>query len=166
MGRGLKRAAELDAPGAPVLEPIKTAVKAFMQRCTDLQPSTRRKYLNSLSQLQQFCEAQKIDIVSDLTVETLEAFRAGRNLNPITSLKELHTLRQFFGLCFDRRWISANIAKLIKGPRSIRPNDVEPYTASEVAKIIAASDAFGRGAYERSRARDGAPVAIHGIADR
>jgi integrase len=83
----------------------------------------------------------------------LDAFRASRNLSSVTSLTELQTLRQFFGFCFERKWISENIARRIKGPRNIKPNDVEPYTANEVTKIITACDTFGRGAYERARAR-------------
>jgi integrase len=88
-----------------------------------------------------------------MTVDLLESFRAGREIRPITSSKELQTFRQFFGFCFDRRWISENIAKRVKGPRNIKPNDIEPYTSSEVSSILAACDTFGRGPYERARAR-------------
>jgi len=73
-----------------------------------------------------------------------------QSLKPVTSLKELQTLRQFFGFCFDRRWIGENIAKRIKGPRNIKPNDVEPYAPNEMTRILAACDSFGRGAYERA----------------
>ena len=45
------------------------------------------------------------------TNEDLDAFRSTRKLSPVTSLKELQTLRQFFGFCFDRRWIGENVAK-------------------------------------------------------
>jgi len=106
-----------------------------------------------LNLLTEFCAGQKIDTVSDVTIEGLESFRAGREISPITSSKELQTFRQFFGFCFDRRWISENIAKRIKGPRNIKPNDIEPYTSGEVSRILAACDSFGRGAYERARAR-------------
>jgi integrase/recombinase XerC len=153
MSRGLKRAAELDAPGAPMFEPLKSAVKTFMDHCADLQGSTRRKYQNSLDQLVEFALGQKIDTVSDMTIDLLESFRAGRKISPITNSKELQTFRQFFGFCFDRRWIAENVAKRVKGPRNIRPNDIEPYTSGEVAKILAACDTFGRGPYERARAR-------------
>jgi integrase len=149
----VKRAAALDSPNAPVYERIGKAVEAFMEHCADLEDSTRRKYRNALNQLETFCVARRVDTVAELTTEDLDAFRAGRQLSAITSLKELQTLRQFFGFCFDRRWIGENIAKRIKGPRNIKPNDVEPYTAGEVSKILAACDTFGRGGYERARAR-------------
>jgi integrase len=37
--------------------------------------------------------------------------------------------------------------------RNIKPKEVKPYTANEVAKIVAACENFGRQAYERSRAK-------------
>ncbi len=62
-------------------------------------------------------------------------------------------LRQFCGFCCDRKWSSENVAKRIKSPRNIKPNDVEPFSTSEVKSIIAASNVIGRGPYERLRAR-------------
>ena len=153
MSRALKRAGNLDAPGAPTFEPLKTAVSTFMDHCADLECSTQRKYRNSLNLFVEFSTARKIDTVSDVTVDLLESFRADRAISSITSSKELQTFRQFFGFCFDRRWIGQNIARRIKGPRNIRPNDIEPYTSNEVTKILAACDVFGRGPYERVRAR-------------
>jgi len=150
MARAVRRAADIESPNAPVLVPIQDAVKAFMEHCADLEESTRRKYRNTLSHLEEFAAN---DAMSEITTERLDAFRGSRKLKPITSLKELQTLRQFFGFCFDRRWIGQNLAKRIKGPRNIKPNNVQPYTANEVTKIIAACDTFGRGAYERARAR-------------
>jgi integrase len=152
MGRAVKRAAGLDAPDAPIQEPIGKAVEAFMERCADLEESTRRKYRNALNRLEVFCKARRMDTVAEFTTEDLDGFRANRKLKPVTSLKELQTLRQFFGFCFDRRWIGENIAKRIKGPRNIKPNDVEPYAPNEMTRILAACDSFGRGAYERARA--------------
>ena len=85
-----------------------------------------RKYRNTLNHLKTFCKARKIDSVDELTTDYLDAFRAGRALKPITSSKELELLRQFCGFCHDRKWCSENIAKRIKSPRNIKPNDVEP----------------------------------------
>jgi len=151
--RAVKRAAALDQPDAPVFVPLTDAVKAFMDQCADLEESTRRKYRNVLEQLKAFCETQGEDTVTELTTELLDRYRASRKLRPITALKELQTLRQFFGFCRDRGWIKQNIARPIKGPRNIKPNEIEPYTANEITRILAACDTFGRGAYERARAR-------------
>jgi site-specific recombinase XerD len=89
----------------------------------------------------------------ELTIEHLDAYRAGRGLSPTTSGKELQTLRQFLAFCFERRWIPDNPAKKIKLPRNIRPEEVVPYSHSEVSNIVAACEKIGRGPYERLRAR-------------
>jgi site-specific recombinase XerD len=112
-----------------------------------------RKYRNTLNHLKAFCEARKIDSVDELTTDYLDAFRAGRALKSITSMKELELLRQFCGFCCDRKWSSENVAKRIKSPRNIKPNDVEPFSTAEVTSIIKACDGIGRGPYERLRAR-------------
>ena len=44
-------------------------------------------------------------------------------------------------------------ASHIKMPRNIQPNEVELYTPAEVNSMITACDRFGRGDYERLRAR-------------
>ena len=90
---------------------------------------------------------------NELDTDALDAFRASRNLKPITSTKELQLLRQFCGFCKDRRWMDDNAAKRIKPPRNIRPNDVEPFSSVEVNEIIRACDLIGQTAYERLRAR-------------
>ena len=46
-----------------------------------------------------------------VTVEQLDAHRAGGKIAQTTSDKELQILRQFFGFCFDRRWVEENPAK-------------------------------------------------------
>ena len=53
----------------------------------------------------------------------------------------------------DRDWVSENVAKRLKPPRNLVPNEAEPYTQQEEATIIDAYSIFGRGQYERFRAR-------------
>ena len=62
-------------------------------------------------------------------------------------------MRQFFGFCLERKWLDENPAKKIKAPRNIRPEEVVPYTAAEVSRILAACDVIGPGPYERLRAQ-------------
>ena len=71
-------------------------------------------------------------------MDHLDAFRAGRALKPITSSKELELLRQLCGFCHDRKWSTESIAKRIKSPRNLKPNDVEPFSTTEVKEIIKA----------------------------
>ncbi len=115
--------------------------------------STVRKYRNTLNHLAAFSEKRSVDSIAELTMDQLDAFRASRKLKPITSSKELQLLRQFCGFSFDRRWSTENVAKRIKPPRNIKPNDVESFSLDEVKLIIKACDHIGRGQYERLRVR-------------
>lgn len=63
------------------------------------------------------------------------------------------TLRVFFGFCLDRKWATENVARRIKSPRNIKPNDVVPFTALEVGAILKACSGVGRAAYERARTK-------------
>jgi len=155
MARARKKSVALESPDAKTFKPVSDAVIAFIEHCESeaLKYSTVRKYRNTLNHLKAFCETRKIDAVDELTTDHLDAFRAGRALKPITSGKELELLRQFCGFCCDRKWSSENVAKRIKSPRNIKPNDVEPFSTAEVTTIIKACDGIGRGPYERLRAR-------------
>ncbi len=155
MARARKKAVSLESPDANTFKTIDDAVTAFLEHCESegLKFSTVRKYRNTLNHLKVFATRKNIDSVGELTTDHMDAFRAGRALKPITSSKELELLRQFCGFCCDRKWCPENIAKRIKSPRNIKPNDVEPFSATEVAAIIKACDGIGRGPYERLRAR-------------
>src|SRR5271157_724058 len=154
LARARKKAVALEAPDTSVFKAVGEAVTAFLEHCESegLTLSTIRKYRNALGKLREFCEGKGIDAVGELTTEQLDAFRSGRGLKQITSSKELEILRQFCGFCVGRRWASENVARRIKSPRNIKPNDVEPFTPAEVAAIIAACDKFGQTVYERLRA--------------
>ena len=156
MARARKRAANLEGPAGQFQQrTLKEAVTAFEAHCVSdgLKDSTRRKYKNTLTHLQEFCDTRGIIDVVEITVDGLDAYRAGRGLSLIASAKELELLRQFFRFCFVRHWARENPAAEIKGPRNIQPNEIEPYTPAEVRKIVAACSTFGRGDYERLRAR-------------
>jgi site-specific recombinase XerD len=155
LARARKKAADLASDDNRPVKALPDAIGNFLAHCEGegLKFSTFRKYRNTLTKLQEFCADREIDNVSELTIERLDAFRASRKLKPITSSKELQLLRQFCGFCRDRRWMEDNPARRIKGPRNIRPNDVEPFTGGEVIKIIQACDLIGRTPYERLRAR-------------
>jgi hypothetical protein len=73
----------------------------------------------------------------ELSMDDLDAFRAGRGLKPATAPKELQLLRQFCSLCLGRRWTAENAAKRIKPRRNLKPNDVEPFSLAEVQRMQA-----------------------------
>jgi integrase/recombinase XerD len=151
--RAIRRLAALEDPKAPQVKPVKEAMSAFQNHILSLESSTQRKYRNVLANLRAYCEQAHIEDLAELSIEHLDAYRAGRKLSPVTSLKELQTLRQFFSFCFERKWIGENPAKAIKTPRNIKPTDVIPFAPEETARIISACDVIGRTPYERLRAR-------------
>ena len=151
--RAIRKLAELEDPNAPRLKPITEATEAFRQHCCSLATGTKAKYWNVLRHLEDYAKRAGLHDLSDITLERLDAYRAGRRLSPVASLKELQTLRQFFGFCFERRWIQENPAKKVKVPRNIKPNEVVPYKADEIQAMVQACNDIGRGPYERLRAR-------------
>ena len=91
--------------------------------------------------------------MDQVDLEALNAIRSARTVNSRTWTKELGTVRHFFRFCLDNEWILRNWAEKVQMPKNLKPADREPYEPNEVAKIIAACDAIGRGPYERLRAR-------------
>jgi integrase len=150
--RAIRKLASMEDPTAPLVKPIADAIKAF-ENHIQIEESTRREYRNVFAKLADFCKGVGIQDVAQLSVEHLDAYRAGRALAPTTSMRELGTLRQFLTFCQDRRWIADNPGKRIKGPRNIKPAEVVPYTPAELGKMVAACDVIGRGPYERLRSR-------------
>jgi site-specific recombinase XerD len=155
MARARKKAVALESDDNTIRKPVGEAVAAFLAHCTSegLKDTTVSKYRNALKKLADFCEAEQIDTLDEAGPEKLDLFRSGRSIRQITASKELEILRVFFGFCLDRRWTKENPAKRIKLPRNVKPNEVVPFTAAEVAAIVKACDSFGKTKYERLRAR-------------
>lgn len=148
---------------------IRNAAKAYLDNCTTngVGASTISKYRNSLNKLAEFterdeiCLKQKIRTVADFKVIDLDRFRAGRQIVPITSSKELECIRAFWAFCTARDLCPRNIASLIKGPKIIEQNNVVPYTHDEMNAIIDACAKFGQNDYERKRARAAVLILRH-----
>lgn len=153
MARARKRAAELEDPQATRAKPVADAITAFENHIGSVQATTLPRYKIVTREFQAFCESAGLEDIMQISVEDLNAYRAARKYSPITAAKELVILRQFFGFCFERRWIEANVAKKIKTPRNVKPEEVRRYTQAEITKMIAACDAIGDDDYTRLCAR-------------
>jgi len=151
--RAGRKLAELEDPNTPQLKAVPEAVTDFGNHIRSLEPSTQRKYMNTLRQFRDHCGAAGVEDVLQIGIEHLDAYRAGRDIARTTAQRELEVLRQFLDFCRDRNWTADNPARRIKPPKGIKPAEVTPYTPEEVARIIAACDLVGRGTYERLRAR-------------
>lgn len=136
-----------------VNSPLFGQVDAFLEQKSGAQPGTLRKYKRLMGALEIFARHRGIDAVSRVRLEDLDAYRKGRKVNALTWTKELQLLRQFFGFCQRRKWCEGNPAKDMEMPSEPKPSPREPYTAEEIARILAACETFGKGQYERLRAR-------------
>lgn len=129
---------------------IAQAVESYLTDCEsrNLQESTVNSYRKTLGHLAARFGASSVAVVD---LHGLSQFRADRRyiplrkgsaekkIEPSTSIKELETLRAFFGFCVDRGWCETNAAKKLKRPKD-RRQPTQPFTAEEVAKILAACD--------------------------
>jgi len=170
--RALRRQAALE-DGLPDEKPLPEAIAAWEGQL-DIGGEAEKKYKRLMRYLGDFSRAKGIETVPQFTLEHLDAFRAGRTVqvltspkapaeksalaetaNPIsrnTSGKELSTLRQFFRFCQERGWAQVNWAARIKMPKA-RPAEVEPYSSKEISAMLVACEGVGQSAYERLRAR-------------
>jgi integrase len=169
--RASKRRDALESPESRAARPMVDAIAAWEAQLS-LAEGTEQKYKRLMRYLGDFCAERRIEMVPELTLEELDAFRASRIVKPrrsagakgpepaedgrpisrVTSGKELSTLRQFCRFCQERGWVQVNWAARIKMPKA-RPAEVEPYTPRDVVAMLAACDSVGQSAYERLRAR-------------
>ena len=153
--RALRRLVELEQeqhPG-PERKSVSEAATAFLAAKEGVAPATVRKYRRVLQRLGQFASGRGILTLDALTLQDLDAYRKSRKLKPLTWSKELQLLRQFFSFAQRRKWCAENPAKDMEMPPNPKPAPREPYTAEEIRRILEACDNFGRGPYERLRAR-------------
>lgn len=119
----------------------------------DLEPSSLRKYNQRIKFVVEFCRLRRITRVSDITLATLDDYRAFRKLSVLTWSKELQFLRGMFAFWFERKWIQENHAKSLKMPKDPKGREREPYTSEEITAILAATETAGVKSYERLRWR-------------
>ncbi len=131
---------------------VQAACAAFLSQST-VEPSTMRKYRRIMDRLETFANDRGIAAVGGFSLERLDAYRSTRELCPLSWQKELQFLRTFFEFCRDREWIEKNPARAMKMPLDPKPKPRAPYTQAEIIRILAATESFGKGSYERLRAR-------------
>jgi integrase/recombinase XerC len=151
--RAIRKLAALEDPKAARVKPIAEAITAYGNHILSLTSRTQDRYKNAVDHFAAYCREVGLEDMSEITIEHLDRYRANRKLAPTTLNKDLSILRQFFGFCFDRRWIDENPGKKIKLARNIKPTEKVPYTQAEVAKMLAACDIIGNSSYERLRSR-------------
>ena len=121
---------------------IEQAIRAFINEKTGGQaaPDTLSKYRLTLNRLQDFCTAQGLYFVREISLEYLSGWRAtwGSFYRSNFALRNNQSrLRAFFRYCENAQWISFNPARALSAIK-IRDEDYEvnPFTESQVKKII------------------------------
>lgn len=155
---GLEQPSEKEIQTSDSRKSLHEALESFLAQgvADSLADATMRKRKKVARYLWAFCEHRGIINLDGVTLETLSAYRADRKISLLTGAKELETLKHFFRFCFDRRWVTVDPSAQLKAPRNLKPNEIEPYTPSEIAAMIAACDLIGEGnpwASHRKRSR-------------
>jgi integrase len=131
---------------------VSKAIAGYLEAHQDAAEGTKASRTRTLQFFQEFTASRGLSTVDEIDLEALNAFRSVRTVTSRTWVKELGTLRHFFRFCFDNEWLFRNWAEKVPMPKNLKPAEREPYKPEEVARIIAACDTIGRGAYERLRA--------------
>ncbi|MGH9343576.1 MAG: tyrosine-type recombinase/integrase, partial [Terriglobia bacterium] len=152
LDKAYRKLAELEKPDYREPKPLQEAVDAFKASKADVGHGTKRNHRRCLDNFVAMCKAAGIIRFDDVEIETIDLFRSKRPISALTWTKELAILRNFFGFCVGRRWISFNPAKEVKAAKP-KPRPKEPYSEGEVKRILFACDRLGKGNYERNRAR-------------
>ena len=129
------------------------AAEAFLLKHKDSARATRTKYGKVMRLFGAFCKRTGHDRTDSITVETFDLYRETRDISPLTWVKELQVLRTFCGFCVRREWLRRNFAREVETPKGLRPSDREPYSETEMVKILKACERIGFQPYERLRAR-------------
>jgi len=131
---------------------VADATKVFLGQC-EVEPSTLKKYTRILDLFSTFAQSNQITFLDEWTLDALDEYKLSRPLCSLSWQKELQLLRTFFDFCMDRDWIERNIAKKMKMPSDPKPKPRQPYTQSDIIRILSACNTFGRHTYERLRAK-------------
>lgn len=141
---------ELNSPR--IRKELHDTADSFLE-AREVESSTARKYRRVMARLKDFAKLRSILYLDEVSLELLDDYRASRPLNALSWSKELQLLRTFFAFCQKRKWCPENPAKDMEMPADPKPKPREPYTKEEIDQILSACDQFGKGSYERLRAK-------------
>lgn len=141
-------------PEDPTTISIPGAIARFRAslKSQNLAWETLRKYRTLLTRLENWCEHERLMVVSELSVTRMDDFRGTWKDGPNYATKNLERLRAFFEFCVARDWIARNSAKAVKAPQ-VDVSPTLPFTDEEMARIVAACDRVrGKDNQDRMRA--------------
>jgi integrase len=138
-------------PLAPTESPARVtladAVKVFMtlREGDKIAPSTLNKYRTFTKQLAAFAESRGYVMLDQFTTADVDLFYGSLKLGVRTKGKRLGTIRSFFRLCMNRKWIKENpVSNDLKPPKGAnRVANKVPFTDDEIKRIVAGCDKIG-----------------------
>jgi len=142
---------ELPKPPATVQKPktpITVAAETFLALKAKKHKETRRKYVNILKRLRDYCEAElRTSFVDDVAFTDLINFRNTWKEANSTQINQQTMLKAFFKFCVRADYIVKNPAQDLDAiPEDKEKTD--PFTSDEMLKIFAAlpniTDEYGR----------------------
>ncbi len=111
----------------------------------NLQEATIYKYRLLFSQLKSFADKKGLRYVKQLDLEMLREFREGWKDGPRSRVKKLERLRSWLKFCVESKWADENHARNLKVPK-VEDRPTLPFSREEMAKILAAFEAYGKSA--------------------
>jgi len=105
-----------------------------------LSESVEGKFRRLLGRLEAAHPAARLDAI---TADDMRKFARSWGYAATTERAEIERLRQFWGFCEESGWVLRNPGKAVKPPKEPRPQ-VEPFTADDMASILAACDPMDR----------------------
>ncbi len=70
----------------------------------------------ALDNFLEITKAAGVTKLDDVEIETVDLFRTKRPIAAATWVKELAILRNFFGFCVSRKWMTSNPGREVKAP--------------------------------------------------
>lgn len=135
------------APPTPTLHDRPISVEEAWERFIaqaeqrNLSHTTIYKYNLLRRRMLEFARRKNVDALTNMDLETLEAFQADWKEGPLARLKEIERVRAFFRFAFERHWISGNPARLLRAPK-LRPRPTLPFTQEDMTVILTAVERY------------------------
>lgn len=101
---------------------------------------TKRKYAGDLKQLRVFATNKGIVYFNQLDLARLSEFQATWKDNPLTATKKIERLKKLWSFAVKRKWVPENPVADMDRPQ-VRPTAKDPFTDSEMERIVEAASA-------------------------
>ena len=111
LDKAYRKLAAMERPDYREPKSIQDAIEAFKSSKEDVGHGTKRNHRRALDNFLRIAKSAGITKLDDVEIETVDLFRTKRPISAMTWIKELAILRNFFGFCLSRKWMSLNPAK-------------------------------------------------------